>query len=110
MAATPVYPSGQERSGRPARPPRRTAREKRSMTAQRRITFGFQAAPTSDLHEPDRVLYDEVLEDCALGHRRGYDAAWMLEHHFSDYYPTPSPHRAPNPGPRRDAPGTRWRR
>ena len=31
------------------------------------------------------------MEDCALGHKLGYDAAWLLEHHFSDYYPTPSP-------------------
>ena len=21
----------------------------------------------------------------------GYGAAWLLEHHFSDYYPTPGP-------------------
>lgn len=61
------------------------------MTAQRRVTFGFQAAPTSDRDDPDRVLYEEVLEDCALGQKLGYDSAWMLEHHFSDYYPTPSP-------------------
>src|SRR5262245_51685438 len=55
------------------------------------LAFGFQAAPASDIHKPDQVLYREVMEDCALGHRLGYDAAWLLEHHFSDYYPTPSP-------------------
>ena len=55
------------------------------------ITFGFQAAPSSDLPKPDNVLYDEVIEDCRLGYELGYEAAWMLEHHFSDYYPTPSP-------------------
>jgi luciferase-like monooxygenase len=26
-----------------------------------------------------------------LGAKLGYDAAWVVEHHFSDYYPTPSP-------------------
>jgi hypothetical protein len=26
-----------------------------------------------------------------LGAELGYDAAWVVEHHFSDYYPTPSP-------------------
>ena len=31
------------------------------------------------------------MEDCALGRKLGFDAAWLLEHHFSDYYPTPSP-------------------
>ena len=55
------------------------------------ITFGFQAAPASDVKKPDQALYREVVEDCALGHRLGYDAAWLLEHHFSDYYQTPSP-------------------
>jgi alkanesulfonate monooxygenase SsuD/methylene tetrahydromethanopterin reductase-like flavin-dependent oxidoreductase (luciferase family) len=55
------------------------------------IAFGFQAAPASDVRKPDQSLYREVMDDCALGHRLGYDAAWLLEHHFSDYYPTPSP-------------------
>ena len=55
------------------------------------IRFGFQAAPASDTHKSDQALYREVMDDCALGQRLGYDAAWLLEHHFSDYYPTPSP-------------------
>ena len=55
------------------------------------IAFGFQAAPASDVHKSDQTLYREVMEDCALGQKLGYDAAWLLEHHFSDYYPTPSP-------------------
>lgn len=55
------------------------------------VAFGFQAAPASAAHKPDQALYREVMDDCALGHRLGYDAAWLLEHHFSDYYPTPSP-------------------
>jgi len=55
------------------------------------IAFGFQAAPASDVRKSDQDLYREVMEDCALGHMLGYDAAWLLEHHFSDYYPTPSP-------------------
>jgi alkanesulfonate monooxygenase SsuD/methylene tetrahydromethanopterin reductase-like flavin-dependent oxidoreductase (luciferase family) len=55
------------------------------------IAFGFQAAPASEVHKSDQALYREVMEDCALGYKLGYDAAWLLEHHFSDYYPTPSP-------------------
>lgn len=55
------------------------------------IAFGFQAAPASDVHKSDQALYREVMEDCGLAHRLGFDAAWLLEHHFSDYYPTPSP-------------------
>ena len=55
------------------------------------IRFGFQAAAAGDGGESDQRLYQDLLEDCALGSRLGYDAAWLLEHHFSDYYPTPSP-------------------
>ena len=55
------------------------------------LAFGFQAAPASDICKPDQALYREVMEDCALGCKLGFDAAWLLEHHFSDYYPTPSP-------------------
>ncbi len=55
------------------------------------IAFGFQAATASDVHKPDQVLYREMMDDCGLCHRLGYDAAWLLEHHFGDYYPTPSP-------------------
>jgi alkanesulfonate monooxygenase SsuD/methylene tetrahydromethanopterin reductase-like flavin-dependent oxidoreductase (luciferase family) len=55
------------------------------------IAFGFQAAPASDVPKSDQALYREVMEDCAVGRKLGYDAAWLLEHHFSDYYPTPSP-------------------
>jgi len=55
------------------------------------ITFAFQAAPTSEEPAADRTLYREVTEDCHIGADLGYEAAWFLEHHFSDYYPTPSP-------------------
>ncbi len=30
-------------------------------------------------------------EDCAFAQSLGYDTAWFIEHHFSDYFPTPSP-------------------
>ena len=55
------------------------------------IRFGFQAAASDVAGVPDQQLYRDLMSDCALGHRLGYDAAWLLEHHFSDYYPTPSP-------------------
>jgi len=55
------------------------------------IRFGFQVAPTSDRSVPDHVMYKGVAEDCRLGYSLGYHAAWFLEHHFSDYHPTPSP-------------------
>ncbi len=55
------------------------------------ITFGFQAAAAGDGGQSDQELYRDLMRDCELGHKLGYDAAWLLEHHFSDYYPTPSP-------------------
>jgi alkanesulfonate monooxygenase SsuD/methylene tetrahydromethanopterin reductase-like flavin-dependent oxidoreductase (luciferase family) len=55
------------------------------------ISFGFQAAAADVAGVPDDELYRDMFADCALGHKLGYDAAWLLEHHFSDYYPTPSP-------------------
>ncbi|MFC7542911.1 LLM class flavin-dependent oxidoreductase [Siccirubricoccus deserti] len=44
--------------------------------------------------EPDRTdrqLYREAIADARLVQAMGYDAAWMVEHHFSDYYPQPNP-------------------
>jgi len=55
------------------------------------VSFGFQAAASDVSGVPDAQLYRDMMADCELGHRLGYDAAWLLEHHFSDYYPTPSP-------------------
>jgi len=59
--------------------------------AMKDVLFGFQAAASDVAGVPDHQLYRDLIADCALGHRLGYDAAWLLEHHFSDYYPTPSP-------------------
>jgi alkanesulfonate monooxygenase SsuD/methylene tetrahydromethanopterin reductase-like flavin-dependent oxidoreductase (luciferase family) len=55
------------------------------------VLFGFQAAAAGIAGKSDYELYSDLMEDCALGYQLGYDAAWLLEHHFSDYYPTPSP-------------------
>lgn len=49
------------------------------------IRFGFQAAAGED-GQSDAALYRDLIADCELGHRLGYDGAWFLEHHFSDYH------------------------
>lgn len=59
------------------------------MPARDEITFAFQVAPVGE--GPDHELYGQVIEDCKLGQALGFESAWLLEHHFSDYYPTPSP-------------------
>ena len=55
------------------------------------LKFGFVVAPVGEKRLDDGALYQEVIADCKLGQSLGYDSAWMLEHHFSDYFPTPSP-------------------
>ena len=55
------------------------------------LKFGFVVAPVGSSGLDDAALYQEVIADCQLGQSLGYDSAWMLEHHFSDYFPTPSP-------------------
>lgn len=55
------------------------------------LKFGFVVAPVGSGNLGDAALYQEVIADCRLGQSLGYDSAWMLEHHFSDYFPTPSP-------------------
>jgi alkanesulfonate monooxygenase SsuD/methylene tetrahydromethanopterin reductase-like flavin-dependent oxidoreductase (luciferase family) len=40
--------------------------------------------------DSDADLYRQILSDAELGESLGYDAAWVVEHHFSDYYPTPN--------------------
>jgi alkanesulfonate monooxygenase SsuD/methylene tetrahydromethanopterin reductase-like flavin-dependent oxidoreductase (luciferase family) len=32
-----------------------------------------------------------MLDDCAVAVDAGYDSVWIVEHHFTDYFPTPSP-------------------
>jgi alkanesulfonate monooxygenase SsuD/methylene tetrahydromethanopterin reductase-like flavin-dependent oxidoreductase (luciferase family) len=53
--------------------------------------LGFVAAPVAGPGIPDAALYDEILADCELHAGLGYTAAWVLEHHFSDYFPMPGP-------------------
>ncbi len=55
------------------------------------LDFGFVVAPVGAEGLSDAALYQEVIADCRLGQSLGYDSAWMLEHHFSGYFPTPSP-------------------
>jgi alkanesulfonate monooxygenase SsuD/methylene tetrahydromethanopterin reductase-like flavin-dependent oxidoreductase (luciferase family) len=54
--------------------------------------FAFQIAPVSaDADVSDASLYVSALEDARLGHELGLSTGWIIEHHFTDYYPTPNP-------------------
>ena len=51
------------------------------------MCIGAADAPGTD----DATLYQRVIEDALLADRLGYAGVWALEHHFSNYYPTPNP-------------------
>jgi alkanesulfonate monooxygenase SsuD/methylene tetrahydromethanopterin reductase-like flavin-dependent oxidoreductase (luciferase family) len=57
----------------------------------RKPRFAYQIGAVGEETQTDRELYREAILDAQLVHRHRYDAAWMVEHHFSDYYPQPNP-------------------
>jgi len=61
------------------------------MANTRDITFGFQLSAVDAVGVDDAGLYRSMLSDADLGHRLGYEIAWVVEHHFSDYFPQPGP-------------------
>jgi alkanesulfonate monooxygenase SsuD/methylene tetrahydromethanopterin reductase-like flavin-dependent oxidoreductase (luciferase family) len=55
------------------------------------ISFGLSAQAVGAEGLSDAALYQELLSDVAHGIGLGYETVWLIEHHFSDYYPTPDP-------------------
>jgi alkanesulfonate monooxygenase SsuD/methylene tetrahydromethanopterin reductase-like flavin-dependent oxidoreductase (luciferase family) len=55
------------------------------------VDFGFLAAPADAPGVSDADLYAGLAESCALHRELGFRTAWLIEHHFSDYYPCPAP-------------------
>jgi alkanesulfonate monooxygenase SsuD/methylene tetrahydromethanopterin reductase-like flavin-dependent oxidoreductase (luciferase family) len=55
------------------------------------VRFGMTASAAGVLGEPDKKLYRDLMADVELGASLGYGAVWVIEHHFSDYFPTPNP-------------------
>jgi alkanesulfonate monooxygenase SsuD/methylene tetrahydromethanopterin reductase-like flavin-dependent oxidoreductase (luciferase family) len=55
------------------------------------VFFDFSANPTDAMGASDAQLYQARIKLAKLGDSLGYTAAWSAEHHFSDYYRTPSP-------------------
>ena len=53
--------------------------------------FGFLAVPADAPGTSDADLYATLMDSCAFHRDLGYRTAWLIEHHFSDYYPCPSP-------------------
>lgn len=55
------------------------------------VTFGVVAAAADAPGASDPEIYRTLLEDVEYHAELGYGTVWLLEHHFSDYFPTPSP-------------------
>jgi alkanesulfonate monooxygenase SsuD/methylene tetrahydromethanopterin reductase-like flavin-dependent oxidoreductase (luciferase family) len=55
------------------------------------VQFGMVVTPTDTTGTDDAQLYREVIADASLGQSLGFESAWFIEHHFTDYYPVPSP-------------------
>ena len=55
------------------------------------INFGTVISAVGEPGASDADQYVEALVDADHVARLGYDALWVIEHHFSDYFPTPSP-------------------
>lgn len=60
------------------------------MTKAVTTRFGWMMGAVGEEGASDASLYRHMLADAELGESLGYDAAWVVEHHFSDYYPTPN--------------------
>lgn len=56
-----------------------------------KLKLGFIAAPVDAPGSTDEQLYEAMLADVDYHRALGFEVAWMIEHHFSDYYPTPDP-------------------
>ncbi len=51
----------------------------------------MQIGAVDRLGASDSEMYREAIIDARYAQELGYDAVWIVEHHFSDYYPTPNP-------------------
>jgi len=51
------------------------------------MKFGLYYLPAFDqsVHIDATTLYEQIIEQVVLGEALGFDAAWISEHHFSDY-------------------------
>ncbi|HVO54037.1 MAG TPA: LLM class flavin-dependent oxidoreductase [Solirubrobacterales bacterium] len=59
--------------------------------SEKRLKLGFTAGAIDVPGSTDAELYHSMLEEVEFAAGLGFDSAWMIEHHFVDYYPTPNP-------------------
>jgi alkanesulfonate monooxygenase SsuD/methylene tetrahydromethanopterin reductase-like flavin-dependent oxidoreductase (luciferase family) len=61
------------------------------MPTDSNVIFDFGANAGAELTLTDQELYSHVFALAKLGYELGFNAVWSVEHHFTDYWPTPSP-------------------
>jgi alkanesulfonate monooxygenase SsuD/methylene tetrahydromethanopterin reductase-like flavin-dependent oxidoreductase (luciferase family) len=59
--------------------------------AREAVGFGVVASAADAPGTSDAGMYRTLLEDVEYHAELGFRTVWLLEHHFSDYFPTPSP-------------------
>jgi len=59
--------------------------------AAQAVDFGVVASAADAPGTSDAEIYRTLLEDVEYHAELGFRTVWLLEHHFSDYFPTPSP-------------------
>ena len=55
------------------------------------VTFGVVASAADAPGTSDADIYRSLLDDVEYNAELGFRTVWLIEHHFSDYFPTPSP-------------------
>lgn len=61
------------------------------MAENQAVAFSFQVGAVGEPGTSDEQLYRDAIEDAKLGQSLGFEAVWVIEHHFTDYFPTPNP-------------------
>src|SRR5689334_8926760 len=62
-----------------------------SMAGSKGVEFGCVVAAAGAPGASDHELYEGMVADCELFSELGFGTIWVLEHHFSDYFPAPDP-------------------
>lgn len=57
----------------------------------KKVRFAVQIGAVDAEGATDQSMYREAVNDARYAQELGFDAVWVVEHHFSDYYPTPNP-------------------
>ena len=55
------------------------------------VTFGVVASAADAPGTSDADIYRSLLDDVEYNAELGFRTVWLIEHHFSDYFPDPEP-------------------